>query len=108
GYGPTTKYHNLVPEVKKLTKKFNSELFKMLYDQKNGLVNEHPEIKFYFIDIYTFMNDFVSANNFNNVPWKDDTYKYPNPKEYLCYDEWHPMTHCHYQIAAMVLKELGI
>ncbi len=106
GYGPTTKYHDLVPEVKKLTKEFNSDLYNMLFDQEAGLSKTHPEIKIYFIDIYSFMNDLVNANDFKNAPWKDDTYKYPNPKEYLWYDEWHPMTHCHYQIAEMVLKEL--
>jgi phospholipase/lecithinase/hemolysin len=106
GYGPTTQYHKLVPEVKKLTKKFNAGLHDMLYNPELGLSQNNPDIKFYFIDVYAFMNDLVSSNDFKKVPWKDDTYKYPDPKAYLWYDEWHPMTHCHYQIAEMVLKVL--
>ena len=106
GYGPTTKYHDLVPKVKKLTNEFNSGLYEMLFDPKSGLVKNHPEINVHFIDIYSFMNNFIKAKSFKNTPWKDDTYKYPDPEEYLWYDEWHPMTHCHYQIAEMVLKTL--
>ena len=105
GYGPNTEYHNLIPAVKKLTKKFNSELSSMLFDKDTGLVRSNPEIKIRFIDIYTFMNDLVNENQFNKTPWKG-TYKFPEPKEYLWYDEWHPMTSCHNKIAELVLKEL--
>jgi len=104
GYGPKTEYHNLIPAVKKLTKKFNSELDNMLFDN-TGLAQSHPEIKIYFIDIYTFMNDLVNQNEFSKIPWKG-TYKFPDPKKYFWYDEWHPMTSCHNQIAALVLKQL--
>ena len=105
GYGPNTEYHNLIPAVKKLTKEFNSELFSMLFDKNTGLVKSNPEIKIHFIDIYTFMNDLVNENQFNKKPWKG-TYKFPDLNEYLWYDEWHPMTSCHKQIAELVLKEI--
>ena len=105
GYGPNTEYHTLIPEVRKLTKRFNSELSSMLFENKNGLVKANPKIKIHFIDIYTFMNDLVNANQFNKTPWKG-TYKFPEPKKYLWYDEWHPMTSCHNQIAELVLKVL--
>ncbi|MBT8292130.1 MAG: SGNH/GDSL hydrolase family protein [Maribacter sp.] len=105
GYGPETKYHSLIPVVQELTKKFNSELAIMLFDKKTGLLQLHPEIKLYFVDIYTFMNDLVAKNQFNEKPWKG-TYKFPEPKEYLWYDEWHPMTSYHKQIAELALKEL--
>ncbi len=105
GYGPNTEYHNLVPAVKKLTKRFNSELSTMLFDKNTGLVIAHPEIKIYFIDVYTFMNDLVINNQFKKTPWRG-TYTLPKPKEHLWYDEWHPMTSCHNQIAELVLKEL--
>jgi len=104
GYAPNTEYHHLIPAVKKLTKRFNSELFHMLFDKDTGLEITHPDIKIYFIDIYTFMNDLVIENQFNKTPWKG-TYKFPEPGEYLWYDEWHPMTSCHNQIAELVIKE---
>ncbi|MGB5236594.1 MAG: SGNH/GDSL hydrolase family protein [Flavobacteriaceae bacterium] len=105
GYGPDTDYHSLVPEVRKLTKRFNAELYTMLYNQDTGLAQSHPEVKLYFVDIYSFMNDLVSNNKFNNKPWKG-TYTFPDPKEYLWYDEWHPMTSCHKLIGELVFKEI--
>ena len=105
GYGPETEYHDLVPTVKKLTKTFNAGLYSTLFDEHNGLVQAQPAIQIYFIDIDAFMNAIVAENQFKNTPWKG-TYKFPDPKTYLWYDEWHPMTHCHYQIAELVLKEL--
>jgi len=47
----------------------------------------------------------VAENQFKNTPWRG-TYQFPDPKVYLWYDEWHPMTLCHFQIAELVLKEL--
>ncbi|MEZ2416214.1 SGNH/GDSL hydrolase family protein [Muriicola sp. E247] len=105
GYGPNTEYHYLIPSVQKLTKKFNEELYSMLYQEKTGLTYNHPEIKTYFIDIYTFMNDLVANNLFKNQPWRG-TYKKPDSKEHLWYDEWHPMTRYHKQIAELVLEEI--
>ena len=105
GYGPNTEYHGLIPVVKELTKEFNAELFSMLYDKKDGLVNLNPEIKVYFVDIYSFMNDLVASKQFNNKPWKG-TYQFPDPNEYLWYDEWHPMTSCHQLIGELALKEM--
>ncbi len=104
GYGPNSEYHGLIPAVKRLTKMFNSELSNMLFDNELGLVKSHPEIKLHFIDIYSFMNDLVSSNQFHGEPWRG-TYMFPDPKKYLWYDEWHPMTHCHQQIAELVYKE---
>ena len=105
GYGPNTEYHSLIPVVRKLTKRFNTELYSMLFDKDNGLVKLHPDIKLYFVDIYSFMDDLVSNNQFNKKPWKG-TYQFPDPKEYLWYDEWHPMTNCHKLIGELVLKEI--
>lgn len=105
GYGPDTEYHELVPAVKELTKRFNTELFNMLFDEQTGMAFTHPEIKLSFIDIYTFMNDLVSMNQFNEKPWRG-TYEFPDPEKYLWYDEWHPMSGCHKQIAELVLDEL--
>ena len=105
GYGPNTEYHTLIPTVQKLTKRFNSELSKMLFDTQTGMATSHPEIKLHFIDIYTFMNDLVAKNQFDDKPWKG-TYTFPDPERYLWYDEWHPMTSCHKQIADLVLEEL--
>jgi phospholipase/lecithinase/hemolysin len=105
GYGPDTEYYTLIPEVKKLTKRFNLELFQMLFDAETGLVKAHPDINLYFIDIYTFMNTLVNENQFSKKPWKG-TYTFPEPSDYLWYDEWHPMTSCHNHIADLVFKEL--
>ena len=105
GYGPNTEYHALIPVVKRLTKRFNAELYSMLFDKINGLVRSHPEIKIYFVDIYSFMNDLVSKNKFKNTPWKG-TYEFPDPKVYLWYDEWHPMTHCHKLIGELAFKKI--
>ena len=105
GYGPNTEYHALVPMVKQLTKRFNAELYDMLYDKNAGLEQLHPEITFYFVDIYTFMNDLVTRNQFNQKPWKG-TYQFPDPKAYLWYDEWHPMTSCHKLIGELVLEKI--
>ncbi|NND80053.1 MAG: SGNH/GDSL hydrolase family protein [Maribacter sp.] len=105
GYGPKTDYHHLVPAVKKLTKQFNAELYAMLFEAETGLVASHPEVRIHFIDIYGFMNDLVANNTFEDHPWKG-TYKAPDSKAYLWYDEWHPMTSTHKQIADMVLEEL--
>ena len=105
GYGPDTDYHTLIPVVKDLTKKFNEELFSTLFDKKDGLANSHPEIKLYFVDIYSFMNDQVVNKQFDNKPWKG-TYQFPDPNKYLWYDEWHPMTSCHKLIGELVLKEI--
>ncbi|SMP28465.1 GDSL-like Lipase/Acylhydrolase [Muriicola jejuensis] len=105
GYGPNTDYHGLIPVVKELTKEFNAELFSMLYDKTDGLVKLNPEIKVYFIDIYSFMNDLVASNQYHNKPWKG-TYQFPDPNKYLWYDEWHPMTSCHKLIGELVLKEM--
>lgn len=105
GYGPQTEYHELIPAVKKLTKEFNEGIQKMLFDDITGLEQVQPEIKIYFVDIYTFMNELVQNNDYNDTPWMG-SYKYPNPKEYLWYDEWHPMTSCHFQIAELVLREI--
>ena len=105
GYGPNTEYHHLIPVVKQLTNRFNAELYSMLFDKNKGLVHSHPDISIYFVDIYSFMNDLVSSNKFNEKPWKG-TYKFPDPKEYLWYDEWHPMTNCHKLIGTLVLKEI--
>ena len=105
GYAPKTEYHHLIPDVKKLTKKFNAELYSMLFEENTGLTNANSEIRTYYIDIYTFMNDLVENNQFKDHPWKG-TYKEPDSKEYLWYDEWHPMTSCHKRIAELVLKEL--
>jgi phospholipase/lecithinase/hemolysin len=106
GYGPDTEYHTLLPEVKKLTKRFNSELANMLFDTDTGLVKAHPEIKIYFIDIYTFMNNLVANNEFKQTPWRG-TYAFPDSNTYLWYDEWHPMTSCHNKIAELVFEELN-
>lgn len=105
GYWPKTEYHHLIPAVKKLTKEFNAELYSMLYNENGGLVHNHPDVKIFFLDIYQFMNDLVENNDFKDHPWKG-TYKEPDSKDYLWYDEWHPMTTCHKQIAELVLKEL--
>ena len=105
GYGSDTEYHYLVPEVQKLTPRFNQELHSMLFDKKNGLLQAYPEIEIYYIDIYTFMNKLVTNNQFNKKPWKG-TYEFPDPKEYLWYDEWHPMTSCHKLIGELVFKEI--
>lgn len=106
GYGPETEYHHLVPAVQNLTKRFNSELSDMLYNEQNGLVQAHPEIKLYFVDIYSFMNDYVSKNQFHDKPWKG-SYKLPDPNKYLWYDEWHPMTSCHRKIGELVFREIS-
>ncbi|WP_297766418.1 SGNH/GDSL hydrolase family protein, partial [uncultured Muriicola sp.] len=105
GYGPNTEYHSLIPAVKKLTNDFNSELYTLLFDQSKGLVQAYPDTTFYFIDIYSFMNDLVQNNTFKNTPWRG-TYAFPDPKQYLWYDEWHPMTACHAQIATMVFNKV--
>ncbi|MBT8267101.1 MAG: hypothetical protein KJP20_11195, partial [Bacteroidia bacterium] len=105
GYGPDTEYFDLVPKVQKLTKQFNVELYDMLFNKSTGMVQSNPEIKIYYIDIYTFMNDLVNNNQFNQKPWRG-TYKFPDPEEYLWYDEWHPMTSCHKKIAEMVLEKI--
>ena len=105
GYGPNTVYHSLIPEVQKLTQRFNSALSSMLFDKETGLVLSYPDIKIYFIDIYTFMNDLVASTKFHPTPWRG-TYQFPDTDKYLGYDEWHPMTSCHKQIAEFVLDEL--
>ncbi|MGB5668745.1 MAG: SGNH/GDSL hydrolase family protein [Maribacter sp.] len=105
GYGPNTEYNHLIPAVKKLTDRFNEELYTMLFDNKAGLKKSHPDIEIYFVDIHSFMNELVLNNQFNEKPWKG-TYKFPDPKEFLWYDEWHPMTNCHKLIGELVLKEI--
>jgi len=105
GYGPNTEYNHLIPVVKKLTERFNKELYTMLFDKKAGLKQAHPDIEIYFVDIHSFMNELVLNNQFNEKPWKG-TYKFPDPKEFLWYDEWHPMTNCHKLIGELVLKEI--
>lgn len=105
GYGPDTEYHSLVPKVKELTQRFNTELSSMLFDKVTGLTTINPQIKIYFIDIYAFMNELVSKNEFSSKPWKG-TYKFPDTNKYLWYDEWHPMTSCHNKIAELVFEEL--
>lgn len=106
GYGPNTGYHSMIPEVKKLTKRFNSELYSMLYDNKTGLNLSYPNVRIYFIDIYTFINELVEDNQFHQSPWRG-TYLFPDPDKYLWYDEWHPMTHCHKKIADLVLDRIN-
>ncbi|MBT8257076.1 MAG: SGNH/GDSL hydrolase family protein [Bacteroidia bacterium] len=105
GYRTNDEYRSLIPEVKKLTQRFNLELEKMLFNKNTGLEKSNPEIKIYYIDIYTFMNELVAKNQFNMNPWKG-TYKFPDPNEYLWYDEWHPMTSCHKLIADLALEVL--
>lgn len=105
GYGAETEYHYLVPEVQKLTLRFNQELHSMLFDKLKGLLQAHPDIEIYYIDIYTFMNNLVSTNQFNEDPWKG-SYQFPDPKKFLWYDEWHPMTSCHKLIGELVFKEV--
>ena len=105
GYGPDTEYHNLIPVVKKLIRRFNAELKEMLFDKESGWVRSHPNIDMYFIDIYSFMNDLVANNQFSTIPWKG-SYQFPDPDQFLWYDEWHPMTSCHSQIAKIVLSAI--
>lgn len=106
GYSSKTEYQSLIPEVKKLTRRFNSELFNMLFERETGLAPSYPDIKIYFIDIQTFMNDLVASKQFHQSPWRG-TYQFPDPDKYLWYDEWHPMTSCHKQIAELVLDKLN-
>lgn len=101
GYGPGTDYHELIPVVKKLTQKFNTGLQQMLFDATEGFSQEYPEIELYFVDIDAFMSTYAEKHEFAKSPWQG-SYKFPDPEKYLWYDEWHPMTHCHLEIAAMV------
>jgi phospholipase/lecithinase/hemolysin len=105
GYGPETEYHGLVPAVKKLTQEFNTGLYQMLFDGSNGFAKEHPEVSFYFVDIATFMDTYVQKHDFVDTKWQG-SYAFPDPERYLWYDEWHPMTQCHFEIAAMVHQVL--
>jgi phospholipase/lecithinase/hemolysin len=106
GYTSNEEYRKLIPAVEELTKSFNDQLYSMLFDSKVGLMQSHPEITIYFIDIYSFMNELVSNNQFNQKPWKG-TYQFPDPNKYLWYDEWHPMTSCHKLIGELVLKRIN-
>ena len=105
GYGPSTEYHALVPTVKRLTQEFNSGLHHMLFDASNGLFQEHPEVELYFVDIEAFMDVYVEKHDFADAPWRG-SYAFPDPEEFLWYDEWHPMTQCHREIAALVHETL--
>jgi phospholipase/lecithinase/hemolysin len=105
GYASSEEYRKLIPAVKELTKSFNEQLHTMLFDSKVGLMQSHPDITIHFVDIYSFMNELVSNNQFNQKQWKG-TYQYPDPKKYLWYDEWHPMTSCHKLIGELVFKKI--
>lgn len=105
GYGPETEYHRLVPTVRRLTQEFNSGLHRMLFDGSNSFVGEHPEVKLYFVDIDAFMSAFVKKHDFAATAWRG-SYAFPDPEKYLWYDEWHPMTQCHLEIATLVQQVL--
>jgi len=105
GYGPKTEYRDLAPTVRVLTQKFNTQLHQMLFDSSNGFVQEHPGVKLYFVDIGAFMDAYVKKHDFAAAPWRG-SYAFPDPEKYLWYDEWHPMTQCHFDIAEMVHQVL--
>ncbi|MBT8086189.1 MAG: SGNH/GDSL hydrolase family protein [Woeseia sp.] len=105
GYGPKTEYHDLVPAVKELTKNFNVGLHQMLFGASDGFAQEYPQVTLYFVDIDTFMAKYVKKHEFTDTPWQG-SYAFPDPEKYLWYDEWHPMTQCHLDIAALVHRIL--
>ena len=105
GYGPDTEYHALVPTVKELTHKFNTGLHQMLFDAADGFAQKYPEVEVYFVDIGAFMDTYAAKHKFTDAPWQG-SYAFPDPEKYLWYDEWHPMTHCHLEIATMVHQVL--
>ena len=105
GYGPKTEYHGLVPAVRELTQEFNRGLYKMLFDAVDGFAQNNPGVKVYFVDIDAFMGTYVRKHEFADSPWRG-SYAFPDPEKYLWYDEWHPMTQCHLEIAAMVYQIL--
>lgn len=77
----------------------------MLFDGSTSFVQKHPGVKLYFVDIDTFMSAYVKKHDFAATPWQG-SYSFPDPERYLWYDEWHPMTQCHLEIAAMVHEVL--
>jgi phospholipase/lecithinase/hemolysin len=105
GYGAKTEYHELVPTVKNLTRQFNAGLHEMLFDAANGFAQKHPDVEIYFVDIRAFMDSYVEKHEFADSPWQG-SYAFPDPEKYLWYDEWHPMTQCHLEIAEMVYEVL--
>lgn len=107
GYGPETEYHDLIPHVRVLVSEFNEEISQMIMNEETGLIANHTHIEITFIDIYSFMNELIANNKYMNTdtPWKD-TYQFPHPDGFLWYDEWHPMTSCHFEIAELVHKKL--
>jgi thermolabile hemolysin len=109
GYGPKTEYHDLIPQVRVLISEYNDEISQMILNEETGLITKSPEVEITFIDIFTFMNELIKSKKYLNTdtPWKD-SYKFPHPNEFLWYDEWHPMTSCHLEIAQLVYKKLEL
>lgn len=109
GYGAETEYHDLVPQVRALVTEFNEELFDMIMNKETGLISNYTDIEITYIDIYSFMNELIASNIYRDIhtPWKD-SYQFPYPHGFLWYDEWHPMTSCHFEIAKLVTKKLEL
>jgi phospholipase/lecithinase/hemolysin len=105
GYEAKPEYHELIPTVQTLTRQFNAGLHEMLFDPADGLAPQHPEVTIFFVDIAAFMESYVKKHEFADTPWKG-SYAFPDPEKYLWYDEWHPMTQCHLEIAEMVYEVL--
>ena len=57
------------------------------------------------LDIGSFMDGYAKKHDFAATPWRG-SYAFPDPEKYLWYDEWHPMTQCHLEIAEMVHRVL--
>lgn len=105
GYGRDTEYNHLIPQVQKLVDEFNQRLLNLLENESTGLRNRFPKVRFHMVDVDAFMEKQLADQRYSNVttPWRDS---YTDPAGFLWYDEWHPMTSWHRDLAHWILNEL--
>jgi len=74
---------------------------------EDGFVARHPDVNVFTLDAHTVFKKLIASNRFQetDMPW-NGTYAFPHAEKYLWWDEWHPMTEAHRQLALAAMDAL--
>lgn len=87
--------------VRALVEEFNRRLDTALADGTDSFTARQPEVRLYRLDAHRLFAKLAQDGSFDNTvdPWFG-TYSYPAANGYMWWDERHPMTEVHRQVAA--------
>ena len=103
----TEAYAPLKERVRADVRAVNRLLDSLLFDP-NGLAFRAPAASITPLDAFGLFNDMAAGGGFRqpDAPW-NGTYAYPHADGHLWWDDWHPTTEAHRQLALAALDALG-